>query len=669
MAVPGEVQTTTSDAPAAAQARSRLGPRWYNWARALVGLPFQRRLARAALAIGPIRHWEQEFSRLDAEGLVQESHKLRGRARGGEPLDQIAPEAFGLVCVATRRVMGFRLYDVQLAGGYVLHQGGLLEMATGEGKTVTAAFPAYLNALPGKGVHLTTVNDYLARRDAELIAPIYQALGLTVGWLQQDTGDEERAAAYRCDITYGTAAEFGFDFLRDRLSRGKDRRKSTIFWEHWGAPRPVDQKRTKRLQRGLHYAVVDEADSIFIDESRSPLVIATPPEEASEDECKVYQWANTLARGLVLKEHFTFDEKKDKLELTPKGKEAVRYGNAPYVKGAGAIDRLHEHVERAVRAHHRLLRDQHYLIDQGQIILIDENTGRRMPDRQLQKGMHQALQTKEGLPITKETEPAAQVTFQRFFALYKKLCGLTGTAWQNLLEFRRTYKLWVVCVPTNRPVRRQQWPDRIFPTEDAKFTAVVEEVQKLHAQGRPVLIGTRSVERSEELSRRLKQAGVEHQVLNARNHAQEAAIVAQAGQRGQVTIATNMAGRGTDIKLGPGVAEIGGLHVLGTERHETRRVDRQLAGRSGRQGDPGSCQFFLSLEDELLEALGPKRQAALKRLGQRGGSRNWQSFAPLFLRAQRRVERRHRQQRLDLVKHEEQRQEVLKDLAADPYVD
>jgi preprotein translocase subunit SecA len=539
-------------------------------------------------------------------------------------------------------------------------------MATGEGKTLTAAFPAFLNALPGKGVHLTTVNDYLARRDAELIGPIYQALGLTVGYLQQDSDDDARAAAYRCDITYSTAAELGFDFLRDRLARSTKQRPSTIFWEHWGPPRPVGQKRSKRLQRDLYYAVVDEADSIFIDESRSPLIIASPPEEAPDDECRVYRWANKLAQGLVLKEHYTFDEKKDKLELTAKGKEAVRYGKAPY---GAAIDKLHEHVERAIRAQHRLQRDLHYLIDEGQIVLIDEYTGRRMPDRQLHKGLQQALQTKENLPITRETEPAAQVSFQRFFTLYKKLCGLTGTAWQNLLEIRFTYKLWVVCVPTNRPVLRQQWPDRVFPTEDAKFNAVVEEVGRLHAQGRPVLIGTRSVERSEELSRRLTQAGLEHQVLNARNHAQEAVIVAQAGQRGQVTIATNMAGRGTDIKLGPGVAELGGLHVLGTERHEARRVDRQLAGRAGRQGDPGSCQFFVSLEDDLLESLGPKRQAALKQLGQRGGDRSWQSFAPLFLQAQRRVERRHRQQRLDLLKHEERRMEVLKDLAADPYVD
>jgi preprotein translocase subunit SecA len=647
----------------------RLGPRWYNWPKALIGLPPQRRLARAALVIDAIRHWAQEFGRLSDEELKQQSNRLRGRARGGESLDQLLPEAFGLVCVAAERVMQIRLFDVQLAGGFVMHQGGLAEMATGEGKTVTTALPAYLNALEGKGVHLTTVNDYLARRDAEVIGPIHQALGLTVGYLQQDTADEDRAAAYRCDITYGTAAEFGFDFLRDRLSRGRDR-PATVFWDHWGPARSVRMKRPKRIQRERpHYAIVDEADSIFIDEARSPLIISNGPQPATEEMCQLFHWADRRAKDMVLKEHFTLDEKKDKIDLTDNGKKLVRYGNAPHVPGEAAVDRLHDHVERAIRAHHRLLRDQHYLVEEDEIILVDESTGRRMPDRQLQKGLHQALQTKENLPITKETEAAAQVTFQRYFGLYKKLCGLTGTAWQNLLELRRVYKLWVVPVPSNRPVRRQQLPDRVFPTVDAKFSAVVEDVQRLHAQGRPVLIGTSSVEASEELSQRLTAAGLEHQVLNARFHAQEAEIVARAGQRGQVTVATNMAGRGTDIKLGPGVAELGGLHVLGTQRHEALRVDRQLAGRAGRQGDPGSCQFFLSLEDDLLEALGPKRQAALKQLGREGGARDWQQYAPLFRRAQRRVERRHRQQRLDVINYDKQRQEVLKDLAADPFVD
>jgi preprotein translocase subunit SecA len=335
------------------------------------------------------------------------------------------------------------------------------------------------------------------------------------------------------------------------------------------------------------------------------------------------------------------------------------------------MDKLQEHVERALHAHYRFRLDQHYMIHKDKIVIVDEGTGRPQPDRHWRDGLHQAVEAKEGVPITVASDHAAQITYQSYFRLYKKLAGMTGTAAQNWWELRRVYKLWVVCVPTNRPVIRQQWPDRIFPTEEAKFDAVVEEIQRLKAQGRPVLIGTRSVEKSEKLSLRLKKLGIEHQVLNARQLEKEAQIVAQAGQPGKVTIATNMAGRGTDIKLGPGVAEAGGLHVLGTERHDARRIDRQLAGRAGRQGDPGSAQFFLSLEDELLEGLGPDQQEELKEFGQRhvNDPIDWQRYARLFLKAQRRLERRHRRQRIDLMVYERNRREILKDLGADPYVD
>jgi preprotein translocase subunit SecA len=333
------------------------------------------------------------------------------------------------------------------------------------------------------------------------------------------------------------------------------------------------------------------------------------------------------------------------------------------------MDKLHEHVERGLHARFRFRRDQHYMIEDDKVVLIDEGTGRRQPDRHWRDGLHQAVEAKEGVPITKASDHAAQITFQSYFKLYKKLAGMTGTAAQNWMEIRRVYKIWVVCVPTNRPVIRENYPDRVLPTEATKFDAVVEEVQRLQAAGRPVLIGTRSVEKSELLSARLNKAGIEHQVLNAKIHEHEAKVVAQAGQPGRVTIATNMAGRGTDIKLGPGVAEAGGLAVLGTERHEALRIDRQLAGRAGRQGDPGSSQFFLSLEDELLEGLGPWRQEALRRRGQRGGNVDWQTYHGSFIRAQRRVERRHNRQRVDLMVYEKQRQEILKDLGADPYVD
>ncbi len=650
---------------------NRLGARWANQLRALFGLPSQRRLARAALMIEPARHWEKEFDRLTDAEVKQTGLRLKGRARGGESLDKLLPEAFGLVSVAASRTIGLRPFDVQLAAGVVIHQGALAEVATGEGKTLVAALPSYLNALTGKGVHVTTVNDYLAKRDAEWIGPVYDALGLTVGILQMTTPDAERAKAYRCDITYGMASEFGFDFLRDRLRVSSTKGQSVPFWSGWmpGAHNS-GAVLDPRIQRQQHYfALVDEADSIMIDEARTPLIIASPTRPATPEESHVYYWADDVAKQMQRDQHFKLDEKKEKIELTEEGKQLVRWSNPPFGEHSHAMDKLHEHVERALHAHFRFRRDQHYMIEKDKIIIIDEFTGRRMPDRHWREGLHQAVEAKERAPITKASDHAAQITFQSYFRLYKKLAGMTGTAWQNWMELRRVYKLWVVPVPTNRHVIREQWPDRIFPTTDAKFDAIVEEVTKLHDQGRPVLIGTRSVEKSEELSRRFHAAGVEHRVLNAKQHEQEAHVVADAGGPGRVTIATNMAGRGTDIKLGAGVAETGGLHVLGTERHEARRIDRQLAGRAGRQGDPGSCQFFLALDDELLEGLGPVRQFRLQELGRRGGNRAWETFANLFFRAQRRVERRHRKQRVDLMLYEKQRQEILKDLSADPYVD
>jgi preprotein translocase subunit SecA len=369
------------------------------------------------------------------------------------------------------------------------------------------------------------------------------------------------------------------------------------------------------------------------------------------------------------KTHFNLDAKKDKIELTEAGKQEVRWSNPPSGEHSHAFDKLFEHVERACHSHYRYIRDQHYMIHENKVVIVDEYTGRPMPDRHWRDGLHQAVEAKEQVPITLASDHAAKITFQSYFRLYKKLAGMTGTAAQNWLEIRRVYRLWVVCIPTNKPVIRQHLPDRVFPTEDAKFDAVVDEVQRLQAAGRPVLIGTRSVEKSEKLAEKLIAAGVEHQVLNAKQNEQEAEIIAQAGKRGRVTIATNMAGRGTDIKLGPTVADGGGLHVLGTERHDARRVDRQLIGRAGRQGDPGSGQFFVSLEDELLEALGAKRQAALRELGRRGSDEDWDRFAPLFELAQRKMERKHYRQRLDLMFSEKQRQETLEDLGADPYVD
>lgn len=651
----------------------RLGPRWLNQVKALIGLPAQRRLAQAALLIEAIRHHECEYEKLNDGELRQRALALRGRARGGEALDRLLPETYGMVCVASLRALGLKPFDVQLAAGVVLHQGALAELATGEGKTLVAAFPVALNALVGKGAHVTTVNDYLARRDADFLRPVFQLMGFTLGVIQAKMEDAIRAEAYRCDITYGTASEFGFDFLRDRLKLSGQRGQGQPFWAPWSVPGPFEtaqRNEDPRIQRPHYFALVDEADSVFIDEARTPLIIASSTRLATPDEQVVFRWADQVARTMELDQHFRFDPKKDKVELTELGRQLIRWSRPPFGPHSKAMDKLGEQVEKSLHAHFRYRRDQHYMIEENKVVIIDEYTGRRQPDRHWRDGLHQAVEAKEAVPINLPSDHAAQITFQSYFKLYEKLAGMTGTAAQNWYEIRRVYKLWVVCVPTNKPVAREQYPDRVCPNQEAKFAAVAEDVKRLHAAGRPVLVGTRSVEKSEELSNRLKQAGIPHQVLSAKQHEQEAQVVSRAGERGKVTIATNMAGRGTDIRLGPGVAELGGLHVLGTERHDARRIDRQLAGRSGRQGDPGSCQFYLALDDELLEGLGPDRQQQHRELGQQAPAGiDWQKYARIFLRAQKRVERKHRRQRIDLMTYEKHRQEVLKDLSADPYVD
>jgi preprotein translocase subunit SecA len=652
-------------------ASQRLGPAALNQMRRLFGAPAQRRLARAALQIDVIRNWEAEFAKLSDNDLLLKAKRMRGRARGGEKLDRLLPEAFGMVCVSSHRTLGMRPFDVQLAAGVVLHQGAIAELATGEGKTLTAACPVFLNALTGKGVHVTTVNDYLAKRDAEWMAPVYEALGLSVGFLQQKMPDPERKQMYQCDITHGTASEFGFDYLRDKLKlkQGPNAGHGTAFWKPWFDSGEDPQAIDPRVQRKHHYALVDEADSVFIDDARTPLIIGGPTRNATVEEAAVYVWADQIARGMTPTQHFFLDEKKNKIELTDDGRKVLRWSNPPSGEHSHAMDKLQEHVERALWAHHRYRRDQHYMIHEQKVVLIDESTGRAQPDRHWRDGMHQAVEVKEAVPVTKATEHAAEITYQSYYRLYKKLAGMTGTAAQNWLELYRVYKLWVVCVPTNKSCIRQQWPDRVFPTEDTKFRQVVEDIKKLHAAGRPILVGTRSVDKSEKLSEMLKAAGIDHDVLNAKNHGLEAEIIKKAGLWGKVTVATNMAGRGTDIKPEARVLEVGGLHVIGTERHEALRIDRQLAGRAGRQGDVGSCQFYLALEDELLEGLSEDKAAAMKKRGRAGGNADWQGYFPLFRKAQKRLERKHRRQRIDLMMWHKQREEILKELGADLHVD
>ncbi|MFM8271089.1 MAG: preprotein translocase subunit SecA [Gemmata sp.] len=667
---------STAEVPAPAHAEparrventpGRLGAWPVNAVVSRVGPPWKRRLARAAFFVPKVRHFERQYADVPDAKLLDLSMALRGKARGKWDLDGLLPEAFGLVSVAIQRTLGIRPFDVQLAAGAVMHFGGLVELATGEGKTVSASAPAYLNALSGKGVHVTTVNDYLAKRDAEWIGPVYQKLGLTVGVLQQKMEEPARIEAYKADVTYGTAAEFGFDFLRDRLKVRGGQAATAPFWSAWtGGGGRMDP----RVQRVLHYAIVDEADSIFVDEAKTPLIIANPTRPAEPEEQVVFKWADALARDMARDEHFMMNAKKDKIELTDAGKHLVRYSNPPTGKHAKAMDKLLEAVERALHAHYRFARDQHYMVNaENKIVIIDEGTGRPMPDRHWRDGLHQAVEAKEKVQINMPSSHAAQITFQNFYRLYEKLAGMSGTLLPNFWEMRKVYRRWTTKVPTNKPNKREVQPDRVFPTEDVKFSAVVQKTQEMLSAGRPVLIGTRTVEASKKLSAKLTAAGVPHQVLNAEQNEREAEVVSSAGQPGTVTVATNMAGRGTDIKLGPGVAENGGLHVIGTERHEAERIDRQLVGRAGRQGDPGSAQFMLALDDQLLEGLGRAKQDELAALGKAGGTRDWDALAPLFRVAQKRVEARHYRQRLDLMNYDKQRQEMLQDLGADPYVD
>ncbi len=651
----------------------RFAARWSLLLRALLGLPAQRRLARAALQIDTVRWWEKELDRLSDAALHDHAVNLRSRVRGGNTLSRLLPEAYGAVCVALRRHVGLRPFDVQIAAAVVIHEGAVVELATGEGKTLVATMPAYLNALTGRGVHVATVNDYLAGRDAEWFGPVYQALGVTVGVLRGE--DHERAEAYQQDITYGTAAEFGFDFLRDRLKlRGKQNPHDDLLapWRPGAESRFRGNRPTTGLvQRKHHFAIVDEADNIFVDDARMPLLVTTGASTApaKPEDVVVYAWADQIARELTPGLHFHENREKQRLELTQEGQTKLRWSLPPAAPESPRFDKLYEHLERSLHAHYRFRRDQHYLVEEDKVIILDQGSGRRQPSRHWTEGLHQAVEAKEGVSITQGGGHSARITFQAYFRLYEKLGGMTGTALENWWELRRVYGLCVVPVPTNRPVIRRTWPPRIYANEPLMFEALVEEVTRLRELGRPILIGTSSLERSERLSERFTKAGIVHQVLNARYHEMEAKIVAQAGQRDRVTIATNMAGRGTDILLGPGVPEAGGLHVILTQMHDSGRSDRQFQGRAGRQGDPGSAQCFLSFDDEILQAYGDDAWEELKRWAQGVPWKSLQYYFHIFRRAQRLREAKYYRQRIDLKVYETRREKLLKSLGADPYVD
>ena len=560
----------------------------------MVGTRNDREIKRIQAVVEEINDWENKIKPLTDGELKGKTQEFKSRILEGASLDDILPEAFAVVREASWRTLEMRHFDAQMIGGIVLHEGKIAEMKTGEGKTLMATLPVYLNALEGKGVHVVTVNDYLATRDSEWMGTVYKFLGLSVGMVYHDIPEEERKEAYNCDVLYGTNNEFGFDYLRDNMKFSKE----------------------QMVQRDLNFGIIDEVDNILIDEARTPLIISGPAEESTDKYYKV----NKLVPSLKKEEHYTIDEKARTASLTEEGIAKMEKDlNIENLYDPANIETLHC-LNQAVKAHGIFKNEVDYVVRDGEVIIIDEFTGRMMNGRRYSDGLHQALEAKEGVNIENENQTLASITFQNYFRMYNKLAGMTGTADTEAEEFMSIYKLEVVVVPTNRPMIREDHPDVIYRTEKEKFNAVIEEIRELNEISRPVLVGTISIEKSELLSKKLKKYGIKHNVLNAKHHEKEAEIISQAGQPNAVTIATNMAGRGTDIVLGEGIPELGGLHILGTERHESRRIDNQLRGRSGRQGDKGSSRFFLCLEDDLLRIFGSDKISPLmERLGMENG--------------------------------------------------
>ncbi len=570
----------------------------------------EKELKKINPIVDKIEGYDSAMQALSDEELKAKTDEFKQRLANGETLDDLLPEAFAAVREAAWRVRGMKPFRVQLIGGIVLHQGRIAEMKTGEGKTLVAVMPAYLNALEGKGVHIVTVNDYLAHRDAEWMGEIFRFMGLSVGCILNSLTSAERQEAYGCDITYATNNELGFDYLRDNM---------VVRIENL-------------VQRGLHYAIIDEVDSILIDEARTPLIISGSGTKSTQ----LYEIADGFVKGLkkgrilneddalnpLIKEEikeegdFVVDEKAKTVTLTQQGVEkAEKFFNIENLSDPENIEILH-HINNGLKANYNMFKDQNYVVQNDEILIVDEFTGRIMPGRRYSDGLHQAIEAKEHVKVKRESKTLATITFQNFFNKYEKKSGMTGTAQTEEAEFRNIYNMDVVCIPTNRPVIRNDKTDVVYTTENGKFRAVVEEIKEAHEKGQPVLVGTITIEKSELLSSMLKREGIPHQVLNAKYHEKEAEIIALAGQKGAVTIATNMAGRGTDIQLGEGVKELGGLRIVGTERHESRRIDNQLRGRSGRQGDPGESRFFISMEDDLMRLFGSdKTKEMVEKMG------------------------------------------------------
>ena len=632
-----------------------------------LGRPAHTRLAKYRSEAKQVIRRSEQLRDAPDEELQDIAKEIRWRAKSGEPLQKMLVEAFALVRESSRRVTGMEHYLVQIIGGIAIFNNDIAEMATGEGKTLTATCPVVLRALVGEGTHVITVNDYLAQRDADEMGPVYRALGLTVGCIQTDQEDDDRRHAYAQDITYGTAKEMGFDFLRDRIKRGATPQVQPWrrYTEHLipGSDEPV--------QRGHYFALVDEADSVLIDDAMTPLIIGFPRSNQIA-YASLLKWADqSVASGRLERwTDYEYEENRRSAALTEAGCRKVLFLPKPSWLRSFDSEKIYVAVEKALVAHLAYKRDRDYIIHEGEIVIVDESTGRPMEGRKWQEGLHQAIECKESVTVTEETVSAAQVTVQTFFRLYEHRGGMTGTAWQSRRELKKVYRMAVTPIPTHRPCVRRANPFRVFTTMEAKFRAIAEDLSKRHSAGQPVLVGTPSVRDSEAISGLLTEAGVPHEIINARHAAREAEIVSHAGEVGKITIATNMAGRGTDIKPPPESCDLGGLHVVATALHTSKRIDRQLIGRAARQGQPGSYQFFLSLEDDLLHALAEWRVVRLEgKLPQMSDKEIGRTKVSMFRQAQWKLERLFRKQRKDVLKAEKKRLENYSRMGLDPYLE
>lgn len=630
------------------------------------GRPMTARIARWRAQAQRIVAVSESFANLTDRELLAKVRDIQWRAKSGIPLSSLLVESYALVREAARRVLNQKHYLVQIIGGIGLFEGGLAEMQTGEGKTLTATLPTFLRALPGRGCHVVTVNDYLAKRDCDIMGPVYELLGLSVGCVVSASEPEERRRAYWKDITYATSREIGFDFLRDRLKVGSklDERHRPNLFEH------EQMAESGPVQRGHYFALVDEADSVLIDDAVTPLIIGLPKESTPAIEALLH-WSRDLVPQLTNGVDFLLDPSKRTAELTNAGTRKVVLATKPPLLSSFDTEKLYTHVEQAIRARCAYERGRDYVISKKEeIAIVDESTGRTLEGRKWQMGLHQAIESKESVPITEETGEAARITVQTFFRRYENIAGMTGTAIQAAREFQHTYGLGVTTIPTHRPCIREGLPPRIFATQDAKRKALIPEIERHYLAGRAVLIGTPSVEASQALGKAMKARGIDCQILNALFLEAEAEIVADAGQPGRITIATNMAGRGTDIHLHDEVRKNGGLHVIATEMHTNRRIDRQLVGRAARQGDPGSFQFWLSLEDELFRYLKTEKMDRIRDRARPNSEgelpRSWLQF---FRRTQRTIESQERKHRKQLLKQEKSREKMCRAMGLDAYLE